>query len=86
MRLEKLDLIEWGWHKTGDPTKPVYGNAFWANPEWPQFYVVYDEFEGNAAVLYRYAKGGSDFYEHIESIYRFMNIHKDYKHEWEDED
>ena len=85
MRLEKLDLIEWGWHKVGDPTKPK-GGILWGNPEWPQFYLLYDEFEGWASVVHRYAKGGSDEYRTIRGIYTHMNIHKDYKHEWEDED
>lgn len=81
MRLEKIDLLEWGWHKAGDPTKPK-GGVLWSNPELPDFNVAYDELEGCACVLYRYAKGGSDFYTNINKLYTFMNLNKDYKHEW----
>lgn len=80
MKLEKNDLLEWGWHKTGDPSKPK-GGFLWVNPDYPEFYVMYDELEGCAYVLYRYAKGGSDAYNSIVEIYRFMDIHKGYKHE-----
>ena len=81
-RIEKIDLLEWGWHKIGDPSKP---KAFlWGNPDWPDFYLMYDELEGWAAVVYRYARGGSDECTFIEAIYRYMNTHKDYEHEWDD--
>ena len=82
-RIEKIDLLEWGWHKIGDPSKPKSG-MLWGNPEWPQFYLIYDEEEGNASVLHRYAKDGSNDYTFIEGIYRYMNLYKDYEHEWDD--
>lgn len=31
-RIEKIDLLEWGWHKIGDPSKPK-GGLLWGNPE-----------------------------------------------------
>ena len=83
MRLEKLDLIEWGWHRIGDPTKPK-GGLLWGNPEWPGFWVVYDEFEGQATVFHRYSNEVSDEYRTIKGIYFYMSRNKDYKHEWED--
>ena len=83
MRLEKIDLLEWGWHKVGDPSKPKNG-FLWGNDAWPEFYIVYDELEGNASVIHRYAKGGSGDYTYIEGLYVYMNIHKGYEHEWED--
>jgi len=79
MRLEKIDLLEWGWHKTGDPSKPK-GGFLWVNPDYPDFYIMYDELEGCAYVLYRYAKGGSEAYNTIVEIYRFMDINKEYIH------
>ncbi len=82
-RLEKIDLLEWGWHKVGDPSKPKDG-ILWGNQDWPQFYLIYDELDGRASVLHRYANGESDKYTFIEEIYRYMNIYKDYKHEWDD--
>lgn len=84
MRLEKLDLIEWGWHKIGDPTKPKSG-FLWGNPEWPEFWVLYDELEGNASVLHRYSKAASDVYSTIRQIYSYMNLSKGYEHEWDDD-
>lgn len=81
--IEKIDLLEWGWHKVGDPTKPK-GGLLWGNPEWNDFWVAYDEFEHKAFVLYRYARGGSDECEQLNQIYAFMNTHNDYEHEWND--
>ena len=83
MRLEKLDLIEWGWHKIGSPTTPK--SVLWGNPEWPQFFLLYDESEGQVNVVHRYATTMSDEYRTINSIYTYMTTHKGYKHEWEDE-
>ena len=83
MRIEKIDLLEWGWHKVGDPSKPKSG-LLWGNPDWPEFYIIYDEDEGTASVLHRYAKGGSDDYKHVQGLYTYMNTHKGYEHEWED--
>lgn len=82
-RIEKIDLLEWGWYKVGDPSKPKSG-ILWGNPNWPQFYLIYEELEGWVCVIHRYAKGGSDEYRFIEGIYRYMNTHKDYEHEWDD--
>ena len=82
-RIGKLTLLEWGWHKIGDPSKPKSG-FLWGNSEWPQFYLMYDEDEGTASVIHRYAKNGSDDYTFIEGIYRYMNLYKDYEHEWDD--
>ena len=84
MKLEKIDLLEWGWHKIGDPSKSK-GGFLWENPDCPGFYLVYEELEGCAYVLYKYAKGGSDAYTTVAELYRFMDIHKGYKHEWEND-
>ena len=82
-RLEKIDLLEWGWHKVGDPSKPK-GGILWGHPDWPQFYLIYDELDGWASVIHRYAKGGSDEYTYMAAIYTYMNIYKNYVHEWDD--
>ena len=82
-RLEKIDLLEWGWHKVGDPSKPKSG-ILWGNIYWPQFYLTYNEIDGRVSVVHRYAKTISDDYTFLEEIYRYLNIHKDYEHEWDD--
>ena len=34
-RLEKIDLLEWGWHKIGDPSKPkTFLWGFISNKKW----------------------------------------------------
>lgn len=81
MGIEKIDLLEYGWHKTGDPTQPK--GFLWENPERPDFYIVYDELDKWACVLYKYAKGSSRECETLEELYTFMNLNKDYEHEWE---